>query len=287
MTDQPWQDGSWESADGLSLHYRDYPGDAARPAILCLPGLTRNARDFEPVAEGFAGKHRVICAEFRGRGESDYSKEPATYIPAQYVADMLAFFDQVQPGRVVVLGTSLGGIVATLLAAQTPEHFAAIGINDIGPVIDPAGLARIRDQVGQGRSYPTWMHAARALRESMGMIYPDFTISEWLRLTKRLMVLGQSGRIAYDYDMRIAEPFDEAGDDPAGDLWPAFRALPPVPKLVLRGELSDILSTATLGEMEREIDGLEAVTIARTGHTPTLDEAESQAAIARLLERAG
>lgn len=287
MSEQAWHDGHWQSADGLKLHYRDYAGGSAgRPAMLCLPGLTRNARDFEPVAEAFAGAWRVIVVDFRGRGDSDYARDTSTYVPATYVADVVALVDHLALDRVVTVGTSLGGIVSVLLANLMPQEIAGMVINDIGPVIEPAGLARIRDYVGQGRSFPTWMHAARYLQDNMGDAHPDFSISEWLRLAKRLMALGNSGRVVLDYDMRIAEPFTAAAvEDPAADLWPAFRALPAVPRLVLRGELSDILSAATLEAMERKMSGLDSITIARTGHAPTLDEPEAQAAIARLLEQ--
>lgn len=284
MTDPAWQDGTWDSADGLKLHYRDYAGPMDRPVILCLPGLTRNARDFEELAASLAGQWRVIAVDFRGRGDSDYARDTSTYVPATYLGDVAALLEQLALGKVVLVGTSLGGIVAVLLANLMPERIAGIVINDIGPVIEPAGLARIRDYVGQGRNFPTWMHAARQLQETMAVIYPDFSISDWLRLAKRLMSISNSGRIGYDYDMRIAEPFAAAGDEPAGDLWPAFRAMPSVPRLVLRGALSDILTAATLKAMQRKIAGLEAVTIPRTGHAPTLDEPEARAAIAKLLD---
>lgn len=285
MTDQPWQDGHWTSADGLKLHYRDYAGPADRPALLCLPGLTRNARDFEPLAEAFAGAWRVIAVDFRGRGDSDYAKDTATYVPATYVADMLAFMEQVQPGPVVSVGTSLGGIVSVLLANVAPQHFAGMVINDIGPVIEPAGLERIRDHVGQGRSYPTWMHAARALKEMSGPIYPDYGVADWLRFAKRLMVITNGGRIGLDYDMRIAEPFEAAADQPAVDLWPMFSNLPPVPKLVLRGALSDLLSAETLKAMPKAMGQTQVLTVKRVGHVPTLEEPEVQAAIAALLDK--
>lgn len=285
MSDQAWQDGTWETTDGLKLHYRDYPGDPAATPLLCIPGLTRNARDFEPVAERFAGTRRIICVDLRGRGESEYAKDSASYVPATYLQDLDAFFDQVSVGKVIGVGTSLGGILFAMMGAQHPQRLAGLVFNDIGPVIDKAGLDRIAEYVGHGRSFPTWMHAARNMRENTGDVYPDFTISEWLRLTKRLMVVSNSGRIVYDYDMRIADPIDGAGKDaPLPDLWPAFNALPPVPKLVIRGELSDILATDTLVAMCERIPDCEAVSIARTGHVPTLDEEDALAAIARLLE---
>jgi len=284
MADVAYSEGEWASTDGLTLRYRDYPGPASRPPILCLPGLTRNARDFEPVAEAFAGEWRVICVDLRGRGQSDYAKDSASYNPVQYVDDVMALLEREGLERVVALGTSLGGIVTMLLAARAPERIAAAVLNDIGPTIEAKGLARIRDYVGQGRSFPTWMHAARALRDQSGAIYPDFGIADWLRLAKRWMAVGSNGRIAFDYDMKIAEPIHQAADATApSDTWPLLHALAGRPVLAIRGELSDILSAATLKRMQREFPGLEAVTIARTGHAPTLEEPAAQAAIARLL----
>lgn len=285
MSEPAFASGQWTSADGLTLHYRDYPGRKDRPPLLCIPGLTRNARDFEPVADAFAGEWRVIAVDLRGRGESDYAKDSATYAPPTYAEDVRALLDQLALDRVVAVGTSLGGIISVSLAARDPARFAGLAINDIGPVIEPAGLARIRDYVGQGRSFPTWMHAARALREMMGESFPDYSVSEWLRMAKRLMAINNSGRIGFDYDMRIAEPFaaDENVEPP--DMWSAFRAASSVPMLVLHGELSDILSSDTVDRMKRELPAMETITIARTGHAPSLDEPEAQAAIARLLAR--
>ncbi len=129
------------------------------------------------------------------------------------------------------------------------------------------------------------MHAARGLREQGGICYPDFSVAEWLKLAKRLMVVGGSGRVVFDYDMKIAEPFHAAGSGTPFDMWPAFHALAERPVLAIRGALSDILSTATLERMARELPGLEAVTISRVGHAPTLEEPEAQAAIRRLLAK--
>jgi pimeloyl-ACP methyl ester carboxylesterase len=285
MGKSAFAEGEWTSADGLALRYRDYAGPADRPPILCIPGLTRNARDFEPVAEAFAGDWRVLCVDLRGRGQSAYARDPATYTPAHYVADIAALLDQAGIERVVAIGTSLGGLVTMALALQAPERLAGAVLNDIGPEIEPAGLARIRGYVGQGRSFPTWMHAARALKEQGGEVHPEYQVSDWLRLAKRLMIVGAGGRITFDYDMKIAEPFNAPSPAEPIDMWPAFRALAGRPVLAIRGELSDILSPATLERMQREVPGLEAVTVPRTGHAPTLEEPEAQAAIARLLAR--
>jgi len=285
MNGAAYSDGHWTSADGLSLHFRDYPGREDRPPLLCIPGLTRNARDFAPVAESFAGEWRVISLDLRGRGESDYAKDSSTYVPAQYLADIEALLEQAGIERFVAIGTSLGGLLAMLLAAVDAERIAGAVLNDIGPVIEPEGLERIRDYVGQGRSFPTWMHAARALRDQGQSAFPDYGISEWLDMAKRLMVVGGNGRITFDYDMRIAEPFNTPSADADIDLWPAFRALAGRPLLVLRGELSDLLSAATLARMGREIPEAELVTVPRVGHVPSLREPEAQAAISRLLAK--
>lgn len=278
-------DQFWQSPDGLRLHYRDYPGRGDRPVVVCLPGLTRNARDFDGLAGRIAGEWRVLCPDMRGRGDSQYAKNSATYNPLQYVQDINALFDELKVERFVIIGTSLGGLMAMILAMIDAKRIAGVVLNDIGPVIEPAGLARIRDYVGQGRSFPTWMHAARALEEEQGGSFPDYDVHQWLAMAKRVMTVGQNGRIVYDYDMKIAEPFERPGGEAGVDLWPGYMALAGRPLLLLRGELSDLLSTETLGEMARRIPDAQAVSVSRVGHAPTLDEPEAANAIERLLER--
>lgn len=280
-----FSDRFWSSRDGLKLHYRDYPGREDRVPVICLPGLTRNARDFEGVAARLAGAWRVLCPEMRGRGESAYAKDSATYNPLQYVDDIALLLEDQAIARFAVIGTSLGGLMTMVMGMTMPERIAGAVLNDIGPEIEPAGLARIKDYVGQGRSFPTWMHAARALEETQGAAYPDYQIGDWLRVAKRLMTLGSNTRIVFDYDMKIAEPFANMDPDNQADLWPGIDALVDKPLLVVRGALSDILSQATLDEMVRRLPYAETVTIARVGHAPTLDEPEVAPAIARLLAR--
>lgn len=280
-------DRFWTSRDGLKLHYRDYAGRVDRPPLLCLHGLTRNARDAEPLANRLAGEWRVLCPEMRGRGDSAYAKDSATYNPVQYVEDLLELFAQAEIDRAVFVGTSLGGLMAMILALSAPERIAGVLLNDVGPELDPAGLERIRGYVGQGRNFPTWMHAARALEESQQIAFPDYEIADWLTMAKRVMVIGSNGRIHFDYDMKIAEPFAQPGGEAGVNLWPCFEALRGRPALLLRGELSDVLSAQTHQEMARRLDGSEAVTVPRVGHAPTLDEPEARAAIDRLLARIG
>lgn len=283
-----YQVRSWTSRDGLRLCYRDYAGRDDRPPVLCLHGLTRNARDFAGLADRIAGEWRVIVPEMRGRGDSDYARDPKTYNPVQYCEDVEGLLTELAITRFIAIGTSMGGLMAMLLSAADPARIVAAVINDIGPVIDPAGLERIREHVGQGRSFETWMHAARALQESQSGIYPDYDISDWLATAKRLMVLGSGGRIVFDYDMKIAEPFDEpAGTVPAPDMWPLFDTLAGRPLLLTRGETSDILSADIAAQMAARNPDLELVTLPRIGHAPTLDEGVCVAAIDRLLAKVG
>ncbi len=284
--ERSWEDRTWTSGDGLRLHFRFYDGDAARPPVICLPGLTRNARDFEDLAARLCGRWRVLCPEMRGRGDSDYARDPMTYQPLQYLQDVEALLAQEGIDRFVAIGTSLGGLLTMLLGVSNPARIAAAVLNDIGPEVSDAGLERIRGYVGQGRNFETWMHAARALQEGQGDVYPDWDITDWLRYAKRIMVLGSGGRISFDYDMKIAEPFEAPGGaTPQVDLWPLYDALATRPLLVLRGETSDILQAETAAKMASR-PGVELVTLPLIGHAPTLDEPQSIAAIERLLDRA-
>ncbi|KQX26084.1 MULTISPECIES: alpha/beta fold hydrolase [unclassified Sphingomonas] len=282
-----WEDGYWSSKDGLRLHYRDYPAAAgvSRLPILCLPGLTRNARDFAAVADRLAGDRRIVAVELRGRGESERAKDPMSYVPATYLEDVSALIGEAGLDRFILFGTSLGGILSMLIVATMPGRVAGLLLNDIGPAIDPAGLVRIRGYVGRGGSYPTWLHAARSLADIHATAYPDYTLDDWLGMAKRLFRLTQAGRIVADYDSAIAEPFKVPGNESAGDLWPLVDALKPLPALLVRGGLSDILSAATADRMQAELPMLERIDLPRIGHAPTLFEPECEAAIDRLLAR--
>jgi len=282
-----WSDGYWESNDGLKLHYRDYAGGASRPPILCIPGLTRNARDFEGVAERLAGDWRLICVDLRGRGESGYAKDPMSYVPLTYLQDLEALIATLRLERFVLFGTSLGGLMTMLLAASDKERIAGALLNDIGPVVETRGLEHIRSYVGRSQNWPTWLHAARFLAEAQADRYPDWKLDQWLVYAKRLCKLTPAGRIVFDYDMRIAEPFKLPGGESGFDLWPAFRALAGIPSLVVHGEISDLLSAGTVARMKDEVSEMESVTVSNVGHAPTLDEPEAAAAIDALLERVG
>lgn len=284
---QAYQDKNWTSADGLSLYYRDYAGPEsyAGPPVICMHGLTRNSRDFAELAEHLSKDRRVLVLEMRGRGQSDYAPDPSTYNPVQYVADVELLLAQQGIERFIAIGTSMGGLMTMMLAANKPGRIAAVVMNDIGPKVERAGIERISGYVGQGRSYPTWLHAARSISNAHGEAFPDYDLDEWLEMAKRTMVVSQNGRISYDYDMAIAEPFKEPGGAAPADLWPAFDALKGVPMVLTRGELSDLLSPETVAKMRKINPAMTIVTVPRVGHAPMLNEPESREAIDALLAK--
>ncbi|MEY4868829.1 MAG: hypothetical protein RIS11_23 [Pseudomonadota bacterium] len=277
-------DGYWWSGDGIRLHYRDYPGPKSKAPVICLPGLTRNARDFEPVAQMLGGKRRMLALEFRGRGESGYAKDPMSYVPLSYVQDVDVLLRELDLKNFILLGTSLGGIVSILLAGAWKARLSGLILNDIGPEIGQSGAERIRGYIGQGRSFETWMHAARAMAEAQGDIYPAYGLEEWLRFAKRACKLGSNGRITFDYDMKIAEPFKLPGGEAGVDLWPAFAALSDVPLLVMRGEKSDILEKTVGTKMIKKSEKAALATVKGVGHAPSLDEPDAQEAILQFLK---
>lgn len=285
-------DRTWQSPDGLALHFRDYPAAPhaaapSRPPVLCLHGLTRNARDFEMLAPHIAAQGwRVIAPDVRGRGGSEYADESASYVVPTYIADLVALIDQESIERFAAIGTSMGGLMTLGLAMIAPDRIAAALLNDIGPQLEPGGIDKIKTYVGQGRSFPTWMHAARELEEVHGASHPGFDTADWLAMAKRTLTLCSNGRIAFDYDMKIAEPFTAVDADAVPpDLWPGFAALADKPLLLVRGSLSALLSEEGLAEMQRRAPAAQAVTIAETGHAPTLDEPAARAAIDAWLAR--
>jgi pimeloyl-ACP methyl ester carboxylesterase len=280
-----WSDGWWRSADGLRLHYRDYPGREDRPPILCIPGLTRNARDFEGVAARLAGEWRLLCLDLRGRGESEPARESASYNPLTYVQDVQALIGELALTRVALFGTSLGGLVGMFLAGVEKPRLAGLLLNDVGPELEEGGLDHIRAYVGRPQAWPTWAHAARALCEAQKERYPRWSFEDWLVFAKRTCRLTAQGRIVFDYDMRIAEPIRAAPPGAAMDLWPAYRALAGIPTLLVRGALSDIISTATVERMRAEHAGLDVAEVPGVGHAPTLEEPEAAAGLDRLLGR--
>ncbi len=276
-----YKDGWWESADGLKLHFRDYPGPKSKPVVLCIPGLTRNARDFAHVAERLAGDWRVICVELRGRGESTHAKTPESYTPLTYLADLEALIAQEKIKKLICIGTSLGGVLSMMLATKPGRVVGAL-INDIGPEIDQAGLNRIKANVGRPQNWPTWIHAARWFSDTQSVVFPTYGLEQWIAFAKRTCKLTPQGRIVLDYDMKLSEPLRAETQQP--DLWPVWQALGDVPIALLRGGLSDLLSTATAKAMVKSLPNVQLTTVKNVGHAPMLDEPEAVRALNALMQ---
>lgn len=286
MNATTWQDRYFQSADGLRLHYRDYPAAAGRVPVLCLPGLTRNCRDFETIAPHIQRARRVLCIDLRGRGLSQHDPNWQNYHPGTYVADVAGLLADAGVERVIVLGTSLGGIIAMIMAATTPNAMAGAILNDIGPEVAPEGQKRISSYVGKSAPVRNWAEAAAQSRATNGLAWPDATDEDWLRIARRVY-REVDGVPELDMDPMIGEAVRAAPSGAAPDLWPVFAALQPIPVLALRGATSDVLSQATFDRMAREKPDLERVTVAGRGHAPTLDEPECVGAIDAFLQSCG
>jgi len=280
-----WTDRFWYSVEGLRLHYRNYEGPRDKPPIICIPGLTRNARDFEPVAERYAGDWRVLCIDLRGRGMSDNDPDPSRYTPQYYVADLLKLLDQEGIADAIFLGTSLGGICTMLLASTDADRIAGAMLNDIGPEIDQTGIDRIGGYVGREVRFGSWEEAVDTLADRNREVFPRWKRDDWEHFAHRIMHETSDG-IAFQYDMRIAENFRAATEGPQGANWHLYESLAGRPVTILRGELSDLLAPDIAEQMVERLNGhAELVVVPAVGHTPNLEEPESQGAMDRLLKR--
>lgn len=268
------------AADGTPLYARDYAAERTGPVpVICLPGLTRNAKDFETIAPRLARTRRVLAFDFRGRGRSGRA-DPATYRPDQEVADTLQVLDTLGIGRFAIIGTSRGGIAAMVMAARALPRMAGVVFNDIGPKIDKAGLLRIRTYLGSDPQFASWAEAVAALKVS-NPGFDSLGADEWLAFARRVY-REVDGLPRADYDPALAQNFPSVADIEAGkvaELWPLLGMMADVPSLVLRGEHSDLLSAEIVAAMHQHHRRLAAVTVSNRGHVPFLDEPESVAAI--------
>lgn len=281
-----FEDRYYNSTDGLRLHYRDYAGGSPdQPPILCLPGLTRNARDFEPVCDRFAGEWRCLALDFRGRALSAPDPDYRRYTPPTYARDVLKLLDQLGIADAVFVGTSLGGLVTMLIASMEEERIAAALLNDIGPEVAPEGIERIRGYVGKPAEFGSFAEAGAAFASRASDVYPRWQDADWERFARRTC-REENGKVLLDYDMAIGKPFAEANEGTQPNLWPLLVNLKGKPVTVLRGERSDLFTVPVAERMIAELgDTAELVTIPDVGHAPSFDEPESIAAAERLLAR--
>ena len=271
--------------DGLRLHARCH-GRRSQMAlpVLCLPGLARTAADFDALAEALANdatcRRRVIALDYRGRGQSAYDRNPANYSYQIELADVLAAATALDCLPAIIVGTSRGGILAMLLAALRPSAIAGCVLNDIGPVIEPKGLMRIKGYVGKLPQPATFEEAAEILRRLFDAQFTKLSHEDWLASAHRTFK-QENGRLVPTYDVNLAKTMEGIDfERPLPPLWAQFDALSAVPVMAIRGANSDLLSAATVEAMRARHPALETLEVPDQGHAPLLAEADVIEAIA-------
>lgn len=274
----------YQSSDGLNLFYRDFGGQNDGTPIICLPGLTRNSRDFEDLANRLSDRRRVLTVDFRGRGFSDHDPTWQNYHPGTYIDDVWTLLDTLDIPKIAVVGTSLGGLCAMAMAAQQGEQLAGAVINDIGPEINPAGLARVQEYTGRLPPVGSWEEAAQQTREIYGHWLPDLSDDDFMALARRGFREDDAGVPQLDIDANIGKAVREVGAQ-KGDPWALFDALMDIPTTLLWGMMSDILTEDIIDKMKARKSDLEVVAVPNRGHVPLLDEPECVSAIDEFLQR--
>jgi pimeloyl-ACP methyl ester carboxylesterase len=265
----------------VTLYARDYKhsGGGAGMPVICMHGLSRNSADFEVIAAHLAERYRVIAVDQRGRGKSGWDEALANYTPALYVQDMFKLMGELGITRAALIGTSMGGIMAMIMAMIAPQAVIGMVINDVGPEIDVRGLERIKSYVGKSPPIRSWLDAAARAKETNDVAFPDYTDDDWMAFARRTYH-ERDGIPVSSYDPGISSAFDPGGPVVAPpDMWGIWETLKEIPVLGVRGELSDLLSEATFGRMLETHPGMRAVTVANRGHAPMLDEPEVVSAI--------
>jgi len=283
-----WRDLYYASFDDLRLHVRHYPVAEARARpVVCLPGLTRNGRDFHYLAS-YLSHHpqrprAVYCVDYRGRGNSQYDSDWRNYTPFIELIDALDFMTLQDLHEAAIVGTSRGGIIAMMMAAIRPTAMRVVILNDIGPVMETTGLARIMGYVGRTKVPRNWEDAALLLREMNERAFPAIESWQWEEIA-RAVFNERNGRPAQSYDRRLARAFGAIDlSRPVPDLWPQFIALGQFPALVIRGANSDLLSAETVEAMVERHPNLRTLTVSGQGHAPVLNEPETVEAIGTFL----
>jgi pimeloyl-ACP methyl ester carboxylesterase len=275
------RDGSGRSifvsaSDGLRLHvYQHGTTTSSATAVVCLPGLTRTTADFDDLAQALAKSEpsrRVLALDSRGRGGSAYDPNPKNYTPAVELADLIQVLNVLNVRRAVFVGSSRGGILTMLLAAVQPQMIAGAVLHDIGPVIEPAGVARIKSYVGKLQQPSDLPAGAAMLRELFAAQFPKLTAAQWLGAAERAWKVD-AGKLVQTYDPALAATLADFDiEHPLPALWNEFDALAGVPVMVIRGANSDILTPATVREMQARHPDLQVIEVPDQGHVPFLDD---------------
>ncbi|GAA6136941.1 alpha/beta hydrolase [Arenicella sp. 4NH20-0111] len=283
MTD--YVDIWYQGHDGLPLYARDYSLECGEgcPVILCMHGLTRNSADFDDISAVLAKDYRLIAVDQRGRGRSTYDHNSDNYAPSIYVQDMFVLLQKLDVTSVILMGTSMGGIMSMMMSSMKPTMFSALIINDIGPEIDPRGIERINSYVGKTSVVQNWDQATVQAKVINGDAFPNATQEDWTAFAKRIYREAENGEPVLAYDPAIAKPFTDNQSTEPADLWPVFDAMGDVPLLLIRGELSDIISTNCVAKMRERRPAMAYAQIPNVGHAPLLSEPCSISAIEQFL----
>ncbi len=261
--------------DGLRLHVREYGRRTASGLpVVCLPGLARTVADFEALAPVLANgrpDRRVIAIDSRGRGQSEYDGNPENYNVAVELGDVATVLTALGIGPAVFIGSSRGGILTMLLGVAHPTAVAGAVLHDIGPVIEPKGLARIKSYVGKLPQPRNFADGADILRRLFDAQFPKLAAGQWLAAAQRTWKVDD-GELVPTYDVRLARTLAEFDiERPLPSMWNEFDALARVPMLVIRGANSDILSAATVTAMAARRAQMQIIEVADQGHVPLLD----------------
>jgi pimeloyl-ACP methyl ester carboxylesterase len=277
----------YHSADGtLRLHAEECGPTNAPLTVLCLHGLTRNGRDFGAIVEHLSARYRVITADQRGRGQSQWDPDPANYQIPIYAKDMTCLLDRLEVSRVVLIGTSMGGFISMALGGSQPGRVQGIVLNDIGPEVPAAGINRLRQSLNTPARVSTWADAAQQAKRVNGHAFPDYGEADWDSFARRTYDEDATARPVPSYDPAILIGLSRTYDPNAvtPTLWPLWAQLGSIPMLAIRGGLSDILSAEILENMVARHRNLVTLTLPNRGHAPMLDEPAAVAAIDCFLE---
>lgn len=289
MTMTNYDDFWYTSHDGLRLYARDYSqaltNNKNAKTILCMHGLTRNSADFDDICNELSDRYRLIVVDQRGRGLSDYDPNPTNYNPLVYVQDMFLLLEKLKLTSVILLGTSMGGIMAMIMAAMKPEMVQVIIINDVGPEISKQGLDRLKRYVGKSTPVNNWEEAAKQTESINSIAFPEANEQDWLKFAKRIYTEDDKGCPVIAHDPNIAVPLIDSGDNSvAPNLWPVYEQIIDKPILLIRGEISDIIDTECVLKMQQIKPDIEILEIPNVGHAPLLNEAKVESCIVKFIE---
>lgn len=285
----PFRELYYSAQDGLKLHARDY-GDrhSSLTPVVCLPGLSRNAKDFHDLALELSVERRVLALDYRGRGRSDYAPDPQTYTPFMELLDTLAGMDAAGIAHAVIVGTSRGGIIAMLMGSARPTAIRGVVLNDVGPQIEAEGLLRIAGYLTHSPKPESWSHATTIVKQINEATFTNLTEAEWDAFARRLF-RDDNGVPVSDYDPKLAQLLSRnltASRGHVPQMWPQFKSLSCFPLLAIRGENSDILTKQTLEAMSAAAPAMRTLTVRDRGHAPFLTEPGVLSQIERILNLA-